>query len=356
MQKIIHIDMDCFYAAVEEKFNPSLKGKPVGIGGPANSRSVLCTANYEARKFGARAAMPSSQAVRLCPNIILIPPHFDLYKQESKKVRKIFEKFTDKIEPLSLDEAYLDVSENSDFGGSATLIAREIKKQIREELTLTASAGVAPNKFLAKIASDWKKPDGLFVIKPADIEKFMPPLKIEKIHGIGKVTAKRLHELGHFTCADLQALSEIQMQKLFGKRSRYYADLVLGIDHRKVETSFERKSLSVEETYNVDLANVEKAIAELPGLFDEWIKRMERGQYLTKIKNYQVKIKTSDFRQSTIEETKTATPTVKDFEKLLRKIWERFDSPIRLLGIGARLASDEKKLSSKDERQLELLV
>lgn len=344
--------MDCFYAAVEEKFNPSLRGKCVGIGGPANSRSVLCTANYEARKFGVRAAMPSSQAVRLCPNLLLIPPHFDLYKQESRKVREIFERFTSKIEPLSLDEAYLDVSESSDFDGSATLIAREIKKQIRDELSLTASAGVAPNKFLAKIASDWKKPDGLFVVKPSDIEAFMPSLKIEKIHGVGKVTAARLHALGLFTCLDIQKLSLIDLERIFGKRAQYYANLSRGIDTREVVTSFERKSLSVEETYNVDLVTVEQAVIALPELFQEWIKRMERGQYFDKIKNYQVKIKTSDFRQSTIEEVIAHTPTLKDFEKLLRKVWLRFDAPIRLLGLGARLESEERA-AFKDERQLE---
>ncbi len=355
MQKIIHVDMDCFYAAVEEKFNPSLRGKAVGIGGPANSRSVLCTANYEARKFGVHAAMPSSQAVRLCPHLILVPPHFELYKQESRKVRKIFERFTDRIEPLSLDEAYLDVTDNLNFGGSATLIAKEIKKQIREELSLTASAGVAPNKFLAKIASDWKKPDGLFVIRPEHIDSFMPSLKIEKIYGVGKVTAKKLHELGLFTCGDIQSRSSSEMTHIFGKRSEFYVDLARGIDNRVVETSFERKSLSVEETYSVDLANVEQALAALPELFEEWIGRMERGQYFDKLKSYQVKIKTTDFRQSTIEEAKLSAPTVKDFEKLLRAVWLRFDSPIRLLGLGARLqvAAKEKSSSLKDDRQLE---
>ena len=354
MRKIIHIDMDCFYAAVEEKYNPSLKGKCVGIGGPANSRSVLCTANYEARKFGVRAAMPSSQAVRLCPDLLLIPPHFDLYKQESRKVRKIFERFTSKIEPLSLDEAYLDVSSSGDFNGSATLIASEIKKQIREELNLIASAGVAPNKFLAKIASDWKKPDGLFVLKPADIEKFMPPLKVEKIYGVGKVTAKRLHSLGIFTCKDIQALSSTELKNIFGKRYQYYFSLSRGIDDREVETSCERKSLSVEETYHQDLTTLKSAILELPELYEEWMKRMERGLYFDKIKNYQVKIKTSDFRQSTIEETIDQTPTIKDFEKLLREIWLRFDEPIRLLGIGVRLnVSSGERAPQKDERQLE---
>ncbi len=350
--KIIHIDMDCFYAAVEEKFNPSLKAKPVGIGGPANSRSVLCTANYEARKFGVRAAMPSSQAMRLCPDLILIPPHFDLYKKESQAVRKILESFTPLIEPLSLDEAYLDVSESQDFGGSATLIAREIKKRIKDELSLTASAGVAPNKFLAKIASDWKKPDGLFVIRPEQIKDFMPTLKIEKIYGVGKVTAKRLHELGLFTCADLQKLSIFEMQKIFGRRGQYYAELAKGIDHRRVEPSFERKSLSVEETFSVDRDSYETAVLELPELYSEWLRRMERGDYFDKIKCYQLKIKTSDFRQSTIEEAFVGDPgnipSIKDFERLLKKIWERYDSPIRLLGIGVRL------IESKPDLQLGL--
>ena len=356
MQKIIHIDMDCFYAAVEEKFNPSLRGKAVGIGGPANSRSVLCTANYEARKFGVRAAMPSSQAVRLCPDLVLIPPHFDLYKQESKKVRRIFERFTDWIEPLSLDEAYLDVTDSKHFDGSATLIAREIKKLIQDEIKLTASAGVAPNKFLAKIASDWKKPNGLFVIRPQDIEAFMPSLKIEKIYGVGKVTAKRLHELGLFTCADLQALSNKKCLEIFGKRAQYFADLSRGIDHRKVETEIERKSLSVETTFEKDILSIEKAALALPDLYEEWIKRMEKGLYFDKIKNYQVKIKTADFRQSTIEESKTSPPSLLDFEKLLNMLWQRFDAPIRLLGIGVRLQTTriEKVLSAEEANQLEL--
>jgi DNA polymerase-4 len=169
-RKIIHVDMDCFYAAVEVKHNPKLKGKPLGVGGPAESRSVLCTASYEARKFGVRSAMPSSTAKRLCPNLIIVPPQFDLYKKESRAVRDIFERYTQRIEPLSLDEAYLDVSGSSHCLGSATLIAREIRGTIEKELGLTASAGVAPNKFLAKVASDWNKPNGQFVIRPCDVD------------------------------------------------------------------------------------------------------------------------------------------------------------------------------------------
>ncbi|MGZ5279789.1 MAG: DNA polymerase IV, partial [Pseudobdellovibrionaceae bacterium] len=163
-RKIIHVDMDCFYAAVEEKYNPKLKGVPMAVGGPPNSRSVICTANYEARKFGVRAAVPSSRAVRLCPHLILVPPNFELYRKESCKVREIFERFTDVIQPLSLDEAYLDVSHSNEFQGSATLIAKEIRRQIFEETKLTASAGIGPNKFIAKIASDWNKPNGQFVV------------------------------------------------------------------------------------------------------------------------------------------------------------------------------------------------
>lgn len=346
--------MDCFYAAVEEKFKPELKSKPVGIGGPPQSRSVLCTANYEARKFGVRSAMPTSHALRLCPNLILIPPHFDLYKQESRKVRKIFERFTARIEPLSLDEAYLDVSQLTDFGGSATLIAREIRKQIQEELMLTASAGVAPNKFLAKIASDWRKPNGLFVIKPEDIAEFMPTLKIEKIYGVGKVTAKRLHELGLFNCGDIQSLSEGRLQKIFGRKAKFYHDLAFGIDRREVESFSERKSLSVEETYSNDLTTLDAAINVLPDLYDEWLRRMERGQYFDKIKNFQIKIKTSDFEQSTLEVTQSRIPTLKDYEKLLTQIWERFSQPLRLIGLGVKLNVTEIKPKEKDERQLDL--
>src|SRR4051812_41078085 len=173
--------MDCFYAAVEVKHRPELKGKAIGVGGPADSRGVLTTASYEARRYGVRSAMPSSQAMRLCPHLILIRPNFELYKKESRSVRAILERFTDVIQPLSLDEAFLDVSASSQFGGSATLIAREIRKPILNELNLTAPAGIAPNKFLAKIASDWNKPNGQFVIRPEDVEAFMPSLKIEKI-------------------------------------------------------------------------------------------------------------------------------------------------------------------------------
>lgn len=339
MRKIIHVDMDCFYAAVEEKFNPSLKGKPVGIGGPPDSRSVLCTANYEARKFGLKAAMPSSQAVRLCPQVILIPPNFSLYKEESRKVRKIFEKFTDKIEPLSLDEAYLDVSDSKDFHGSATLIAREIRKQIFEETKLTASAGIAPNKFLAKIASDWKKPNGQFLIAPNDIEAFMPSLKVGKIYGVGKVTNQKMNDLGLFTCADLQKWDLAQLKNHFGSRALDLYHLSRGMDDREVESSSERKSLSVEETFNVDIKTLDEAIKRLPELYRDWEERIGKSDYLSKVRGHCVKLKFSDFTATTKEVTSRAKPTLLDFENLLKSAWERKNMPIRLLGVGVRMGN-----------------
>jgi DNA polymerase-4 len=358
MRKIIHVDMDCFYAAVEEKHNPSLKGKPVGIGGPPDSRSVLCTANYEARRFGVKAAIPSSQAVRLCPHLILIPPHFDLYRQESLKIRQILEQFSSKIEPLSLDEAYLDVSGSSHFQGSATLIAKEIKRRVREEVGLTISAGVAPNKFLAKVASDWKKPDGLFTIAPEQVKDFVQRLPVEKIFGVGKVTAARLHELGIRTCGDILHFPETELIKHFGSRAPELHRYAMGIDEREVHTDFERKSVSVEETFNQDRATLAEALKEVPALYEDWLQRMIRGSYMPRIKGLQVKLKFADFSQTTLEQaffspsltrltSSDGVPSKKDFESLLKRAWERRCEPIRLLGIGCKLKSTEPKETSK---------
>ena len=339
MRKIIHVDMDCFYAAVEEKHNPALKGKPVGIGGPPNSRSVLCTANYEARKFGVKAAIPSSQAMRLCPHLILVPPHFDLYKKESQAVRQILERFTQLIEPLSLDEAYLDVTDSQHFLGSATLIAKEIKRLVRAETGLTISAGVAPNKFLAKVASDWQKPDGLFTIAPHQVNEFIKHLPIEKIFGVGKVTAQQLHLLGIKTCLDLQNYPDSSLSSKIGSRAHELKLYAHGIDDRPVRTSFERKSVNVEETFNIDKKNLEEALRELPELFQDWLLRMERGHYVDRIKSLQVKLKFTDFQQTTLEQvyTETSPPNLKHFELLLRRAWDRRGDPVRLIGLGAKL-------------------
>ncbi|UXR65422.1 DNA polymerase IV [Bdellovibrio bacteriovorus] len=356
MRKIIHIDMDCFYAAVEVKHRPELKGKPLGIGGPPNSRSVLCTASYEARKFGVRSAMPSSQAVRLCPQLILIPPHFDLYKAESRKVREILERFTNKIEPLSLDEAYLDVTDCPLFGGSATLIAQEIRRLIYTELKLTASAGVAPNKFLAKIASDWKKPNGQFVIRPQDVEVFVKDLPVGKIFGVGKVTGQKMNDLGLYTCGDIQKYSVSELSQWFGSRATELYDFARGIDNRDVITEWERKSLTVEETFNKDLPTLEECAKALPALYEDFVLRMDRGQYHDRIKGLVVKLKFFDFKQTTHEEVIHDLPTLQDFERLLEKAWNRRAVPVRLVGLGVRLGSQKKSTTDEDSSQLKFAI
>lgn len=357
MRKIIHIDMDCFYAAVEVKFRPELKGKPLGIGGPANSRSVLCTASYEARKFGVRSAMPSSQAVRLCPDLILIPPHFSLYKEESRKVREILERFTDKIEPLSLDEAYLDVTDCPLFGGSATLIAQEIRRLIYTELNLTASAGVAPNKFLAKVASDWKKPNGQFVIRPQDVEGFVKDLPIEKIFGVGKVTARKMHELGLKTCADIQKRSLTELHQWFGSWAQSLHNYAHGIDNRSVSTSWERKSLTVEETYNQDLQSLAACLKVVPELYEDFHNRLVKGEYQTRVKGMVVKLKFRDFKQTTHEEVIQGVPKIEDFERLVEKAWARRMAPVRLVGLGVRLETEKKSSTEvKDTLQMKFAI
>ena len=348
--------MDCFYAAVEVKNNPSLKGKPLGIGGPPNSRSVLCTASYEARKFGVRSAMPSSQAVRLCPQLILIPPHFDLYKEESRQVRKILERFTNKIEPLSLDEAYLDVTECTQFNGSATLIAQEIRRLIFTELKLTASAGIAPNKFLAKIASDWKKPNGQFVIRPQDVEAFVKDLSVEKIFGVGKVTAQKMHELGLHTCGDIQKYSIPELHRWFGSRAQELYDFSRGLDHRDVITEWERKSLTVEETYNKDLQTLGECLKQVPALYEDFHRRLLKGKYEERIKGMVVKLKFFDFKSTTHEEVTQEIPSEEDFRRLLEKAWLRRAVPVRLVGLGVRLGTQTKSVEEPSQFQLKFAI
>jgi DNA polymerase-4 len=346
MRKIIHVDMDCFYAAVEIKRRPELRGKPLGIGGPPESRSVLCTASYEARKFGVRSAMPSSQALRLCPQLILMPPNFEAYKAESKMVREIFERFTSKIEPLSLDEAYLDVSDCTQFGGSATLIAREIRRLIYVERQLTASAGIAPNKFLAKVASDWKKPNGQFVIRPDEVAGFVKTLPVEKIYGVGKVTAQRMHELGLHTCEDLQKCTPAQLARWFGSRALELQQFSRGEDDRSVKTHSERKSLTVEETYNQDLTTFEECRKKIPELYDDWLRRMERGSYFERTRGIVVKLKFFDFKSTTHEEVIHRRPEPEDFMRLLESAWQRRGVPVRLIGLGVRLATSDQSSES----------
>ena len=264
MRKIVHIDMDAFYASVEQRDDPNLRGKPVIVAWKGN-RSVVCAASYEARRFGVRSAMPAVRAELLCPEGIFIPPDFTRYRAVSQSTREIFKRHTDLIEPLSLDEAYLDVTENKTGLATATRVARAIREQIREELHLTASAGVAPNKFLAKIASDWRKPDGLFVIQPEDLGAFLPPLPIGRIPGVGKVTEKRLAELGIKTVGDLRRLEMQILEDHFGSYGQRLYQLARGIDDNEVVPDRPTKSISAEDTFSTDvpLAETESIILRL---------------------------------------------------------------------------------------------
>ena len=263
-RKIVHIDMDAFYASVEQRDDPQLRGKPVVVAWKGN-RSVVCAASYEARKFGVRSAMPAIRAERLCPEAIFVPPDFTRYRAVSQSTREIFKRHTDLIEPLSLDEAYLDVTENKTGLPTATKVARTIREQIRDELHLTASAGVAPNKFLAKIASDWRKPDGLFVIQPEDLDEFLPPLPIGRIPGVGKVTEKRLAELGIKTVGDMRRLELSILEDNFGRYGLRLYQLTRGIDHSPVVPDRPTKSISAEDTFEIDvpLSEIEPIILRL---------------------------------------------------------------------------------------------
>jgi len=251
-RKIVHIDMDAFYASVEQRDDPRLRGRPVVVAWKGN-RSVVCAASYEARAFGVRSAMPALRAERLCPQAVFVPPDFTRYRAVSRSVREIFARHTDLIEPLSLDEAYLDVTENKTGLPTATRVAHAIRWQIHEELHLTASAGVAPNKFLAKIASDWRKPDGIFVIQPEDIDTFLSPLPVGRIPGVGKVTEKHLAELGVRTVGDLRALELSILEDRFGRYGQRLYELARGVDLSPVVTDRPTKSISAEDTFERDI-------------------------------------------------------------------------------------------------------
>jgi DNA polymerase-4 len=307
LRKIIHVDMDCFYAAVEEHDNPELKGKPVAVGGSPTGRGVLCTANYEARKFGVRSAMSSMEALQKCPNLLFIKPRGARYSEVSKLIREVFLEFTDIIEPLSLDEAYLDVTGVDLHHGSATLMALQIKKRIKEVTGLTASAGVAPNKFLAKVASDWDKPDGLTVIPPDKVLAFAQGLPIEKIPGVGKVTAKKFHQFGLRTLNDIKSKPLPWMIAHFGKFGPSILNKSLGIDNRPVCKHYDRKSLSCERTFFKDKTSYSEIQDILPHLKEELSyrieKHFEKNPKFSLPTKFFVKIKTKGFKTHTHEIT-----------------------------------------------------
>ncbi|PPC76839.1 DNA polymerase IV [Pokkaliibacter plantistimulans] len=334
-RKIIHFDCDCFYAAVEMRDHPPYRDIPLAIGGRPDKRGVIATCNYPARKFGVRSAMPSSHALRLCPNLTLIPGNMAKYRDVSRAFMAILAEFSDHVEPLSLDEAFIDVSSSDAFQGSATRIASHIRERVRNELGITVSAGVAPNKFLAKIASDWHKPDGMKVIPPHEVESFVLPLPVEKIWGVGKVTAARMHELGLYTCADVQGWSQQQLQERFGRFGQQLFRLSRGEDQRPVEAREERLSLSVEHTYDQDLPDLASCLAQLPRLEEELQQRLARRQLLEQIQGRVVKMKFHDFQQTTVERHLQRPDS--DYASLLTAAWQRGQRPVRLIGVGVRL-------------------
>lgn len=335
-RKIIHVDCDCFYAAIEMRDDPRLAGKPLAVGGSADRRGVIATCNYEARAYGVRSAMSSRHALKLCPDLAIVKPRMDAYKEASREIQTIFRDYTDLIEPLSLDEAFLDVSEASHFDGSATRIAQDIRRRVSNQLHITVSAGVAPNKFLAKIASDWKKPNGLFVITPNQVEDFVAQLPVSKLHGVGKVTADKLGKLGIVSCTDLLGWKKLALVREFGSFGERLWGLARGIDDRPVQNDSRRQSVSVENTYDTDLPDLASCLEKLPELLETLSGRVARmdGQYRPG-KPF-VKVKFHDFTQTTLEQS-GAGRDLESFEQLLTQAFARGGKPVRLLGIGVRL-------------------
>ena len=335
VRKIVHIDMDAFYASVEQRDNPELRGKPVVVAW-RGKRSVVCAASYEARRFGVRSAMAATNAERLCPEAVFLPPDFARYRAVSRAVREIFLRHADLIEPLSLDEAYLDVTENKTGLATATKVASTIRQQIREELNLTASAGVAPNKFLAKIASDWRKPNGLFVIQPAEVEDFLTPLSVSRIPGVGKVTEEKLAKLGLRTVGELRARSLEELQRSFGRYGQRLYELARGIDNNPVLPNRPTQSISAEDTFESDvlLYETEPMIRRLAE--KTWAaSRLETRTARTVV----LKLKTAEFQILTRSQTPPAPPaSCEEFTEIVLSLREKVSldprQRFRLVGVG----------------------
>jgi DNA polymerase-4 len=335
VRKIVHIDMDAFYASVEQRDDPQLRGKPVVVAWRGN-RSVVCAASYEARRFGVHSAMPAIRAERLCPDAVFLPPDFPRYRAASRLVREIFKRYTDLIEPLSLDEAYLDVSENKTGLPTATSVARTIRKQIREELKLTASAGVAPNKFLAKIASDWCKPDGLFVIQPEKIDSFLFPLPVGRLPGVGKVTEEKLKKLEIQTVGDLRRLDLSVLEDHFGRYGVRLYELARGIDKSEVIPDRPTQSVSAEDTFehDVPLSETEPMIRRLAEL--TWTASRKE---LRIARTVVLKLKTSEFKILTRSHTPSTPPSsCEELTSIALSLRERITlrpkQRFRLVGVG----------------------
>ena len=351
MRKILHIDMDAFYASVEQRDNPDLRGRPIVVGGSPESRGVVAACSYEARAFGIHSAMPSSRAAKLCSDVVFLRPRFNAYREASTKIHQVFKQYTDMIEPLSLDEAYLDVTEFAQKKGSATLVAQQIKDQIKSQVQLTASAGVSYNKFLAKIASDMDKPDGLYVIRPEVARAFIEELEIRKFFGIGKVTEKKMQALGIYKGADLKKLSKIQLQTQFGKSGNYYYNIARGIDERPVQAHRERKSLGNETTFENNLVDKKEIWRTLKGLSTKLAEMAERRGLMAR--TLTLKVRYADFQL--ITRSKTTDPPMQSLEDILATLPELLQKtevgsrPIRLIGVTFANFRDKETYSSQNE-------
>lgn len=344
-RRIVHIDMDCFYAAIELRERPELAGRPVAVGG-SSGRGVLTTCNYEARNYGCRSAMPVFKARERCPDLVLLPVRFELYRAESARIREIFARYTDRIEPLSLDEAYLDVSH---LGSEAASVAWSIRERIREERGLTASAGIAPNKFLAKVASDWNKPDGQFEVRSEEIDGFLEGLPVEKLWGVGRHTAARLHEAGIRTCGEMRSRSEVELVRRFGKFGRNLHRLCRGIDERPVETNRERKSLGNERTFRENLLSLEAGLPRLDEIVGELAEDLAERHGDRQVRENVVKVKFEDFQTTTAQRAADRLDAAL-MRELLAEAWSRGGGrSVRLIGASVRFREE-----GDEDGQLEL--
>ena len=354
MRKIIHIDMDAFFASVEQRDNPELRGRPVIVGGQPGRRGVVAAASYEARKFGIRSAMASSQAAKLCPQAVFVQPNFPAYKVVSEQIHSVFKKYTEVIEPLSIDEAFLDVSGQSHCEGSASLMAEAIREEIRLLTGLTASAGVSYNKFLAKIASDMNKPDGMYIIRPEQGEGFVAQLPVGKFYGVGKATEAKMQRLGIHTGADLRSHSLSWLGARLGKSAEYYYSIARGIDHRPVRTHRKRKSLGAETTFQQDLQDPAAMLESLQQRLTKVVGQVQERQLLAR--TITVKVKFSDFTQVTrshsVEHASQEESLFADYLLPLLQSTQSGQKSVRLLGV--TLSGFEREQQNVSAKQLDL--
>lgn len=336
--------MDCFFAAVEMRENPKLKHLPLAVGGSSDRRGVISTCNYLARQYGIHSAMATAHAFKLCPDLVLVPGNMALYREVSAQVRNIFSRYSELIEPLSLDEAYIEVTDSSHFKGSATLIAQAIRHDIENETQLTASAGVAPNKFLAKIASEENKPNGLYVITPQNVSEFVRELELKKIHGVGKATLKKLNQLGLYTAADIRNFDQSSLIKHFGRFASHLMERCQGVDNREVNTHRVRKSIGVERTFAKDLTQLSQSHDVIKKLFDELVKRIKAADKQNQIKKLSVKLKFNDFQLTSLESSQfnhINLLTLENFKYLVLTAWQRAQGrSVRLIGLSVGLIED----------------